>query len=169
MASRAGTCDRRWCPGQRTTAGRAGEGEHERGSACWHYRSQAMKKKRPIRPTQLRSLSCPASGGCGLCRPAALLQGPKCGRASFGQAVGCLPDIPPVLSSENPHCRTRHRSWWSLSRRGARSNGSDDKHVMDPNIQSKPSAESMRCPTWIQHGIPKTSKSITRSKKAKRL
>ena len=72
---------------------------------CWHYRSQAMKKKRPIRPTQLRSLSCPASGGCGLCRPAALLQGPKCGRASFGKAVGCLPDIPPVLSSENPHCR----------------------------------------------------------------
>ena len=59
--------------------------------------------------------------------------------------------------------------WWSLSRRGARSNGSDDKHVMDPNIQSRPSAESMRCPTWIQLRIPETSKFITRSKKAKRL
>ena len=33
MASRAGTCDRRWCPGRRTIAARAGVGENERGSA----------------------------------------------------------------------------------------------------------------------------------------
>ena len=33
MASRAGTCDRRWCPGRHTIAARAGVGEHERGSA----------------------------------------------------------------------------------------------------------------------------------------